>query len=224
MKLEEREKEIFDGLEKIAKYGILIGGYAMNAYTPPRFSVDCDIALKKNVKHVEEILTKNGFEKTGHGKLQSPYAGEFLRFEKGKAFFDLLVGGILDRQSNAYFPYDFIEKNSKEKETVGRTITTRIKMKIANPEVLFIMKFASCRRQDIRDIFMLSNLKLDAEFIIATIKKEYKKTLPNIEKIRKAVNDQKFKDALQGVYGLLPEVTFETTKNNLLKILDSLEK
>lgn len=224
MILEEREKEIFDALEKIAEYGILVGGYAINAYTPPRFSVDCDLVLKKNVKHVEEVLIKNGFKKTEHGKLQLPYTGEFLRFEKGKTFFDLLVGGILDRQSSSYFPYDFIEKNSKERETVGRATISRIRMKIANPEVLFIMKFASCRRQDMRDMFMLSNLKLDAEFIIATIKEKYNGMLPNIEKIRKAVTDQKFKDALQGVYGLLPEAMFETTRDNLLKILDSLEK
>ena len=53
--LQLREKEIFETLKKIKKSNfIVIGGYAVNAYTLPRFSADCDIVIK-NRKELEEI-------------------------------------------------------------------------------------------------------------------------------------------------------------------------
>ena len=46
-KLQLREKEIFETLKKICKFKfVVIGGYAVNPYTIPRFSVDCDIVIK----------------------------------------------------------------------------------------------------------------------------------------------------------------------------------
>ena len=43
-KLQLREKEIFETLKRIngIKF-VVIGGYAVNPYTIPRFSVDCDL-------------------------------------------------------------------------------------------------------------------------------------------------------------------------------------
>ena len=44
-----REKEIFETLRKLKDRNfVLIGGYAVNAYTLPRFSVDCDIVIYKD--------------------------------------------------------------------------------------------------------------------------------------------------------------------------------
>ena len=45
--LQIREKEIFETLKTISEFNfVLIGGYAVNAYALPRFSVDCDIVLR----------------------------------------------------------------------------------------------------------------------------------------------------------------------------------
>jgi len=45
--LQLREKEAFETLNKIKNCRfVLIGGYAVNAYTLPRFSVDCDIVVE----------------------------------------------------------------------------------------------------------------------------------------------------------------------------------
>ena len=45
--LQLREKEIFETLKKMNNFKfVIIGGYAVNAYTLPRFSVDCDIVIK----------------------------------------------------------------------------------------------------------------------------------------------------------------------------------
>jgi hypothetical protein len=44
---------------------VIIGGYAVNAYTLPRFSVDCDIVIKdeNELRKIEEVLLGLGYEK-----------------------------------------------------------------------------------------------------------------------------------------------------------------
>ena len=64
--LQIREKEIFEVLKKIKKHQfVVIGGYAVNAYTLPRFSVDCDIVVldKKELEKIEKTLLKEGYKK-----------------------------------------------------------------------------------------------------------------------------------------------------------------
>jgi len=52
---EEREKLVFGLLQKLKDVDfVLIGGYAINAYTLPRFSVDCDLVVK-NKEDAEKI-------------------------------------------------------------------------------------------------------------------------------------------------------------------------
>ena len=54
-----REKEIFETLRRMEKFKfVIIGGYAVNAYTLPRFSVDCDIVVKdkEELRDIEEAL------------------------------------------------------------------------------------------------------------------------------------------------------------------------
>ena len=55
--LQLREKEIFETLRNIRNFKfVVIGGYAVNAYTLPRFSVDCDIVIEDDsqLKDIEK--------------------------------------------------------------------------------------------------------------------------------------------------------------------------
>src|SRR3990167_4631932 len=59
--LQLREKEIFETLKKMIKFKfVIIGGYAVNAYTLPRFSVDCDIVVKNKdeLREIKEALDR----------------------------------------------------------------------------------------------------------------------------------------------------------------------
>jgi hypothetical protein len=61
--LQLREKEIFETLKKMSKFNfVIIGGYAVNAYTLPRFSVDCDSVVKdkEDLKKIEKALLNFG--------------------------------------------------------------------------------------------------------------------------------------------------------------------
>jgi len=56
-----REEEIFRTLEELQKEEfVIIGGYAVNVYTFPRFSIDCDIVVKneKAIDKIQEIFKK----------------------------------------------------------------------------------------------------------------------------------------------------------------------
>lgn len=56
MDLQLREKEIFETLKKLDGEFAIIGGYAVNAYTLPRFSVDCDLVT--NDENAPKIISK----------------------------------------------------------------------------------------------------------------------------------------------------------------------
>ena len=97
-KLQLREKEIFETLKKIKDVNfVIIGGYAVNPYTIPRFSVDCDIVLnnEEDLKKLFSSLERNGYIKIDTPKVELPYHGDFMRYEKNiikdiSASFDIL--------------------------------------------------------------------------------------------------------------------------------------
>lgn len=223
--LEKRERIIFEVLKKLPKDDIiLIGAYAVNAYVPPRFSMDCDIVVLYPEK-IRTVLNENGFKETYVGEV--PYGGKYYRFERAdeKVYFDLLFGSVLDRESGVSFSSELIQKHSKERITVGKANPIRIRLKIINPELLFVLKLVCCRKQDIRDIFMLSGLKLNWDLTKEVLlEKCSKKVLEErIRKVEKNIKAKTFRDSLQGAFGALPEETFGNCKKNLLNFLESIK-
>jgi len=81
-KLQLREKDIFETLKDLKNIDfVVIGGYAVNPYTLPRFSVDCDLVLKdeNELKKLFIELEKNGYIKIDTPKAELPYHGDFMR-------------------------------------------------------------------------------------------------------------------------------------------------
>lgn len=78
-----REKEIFNIIKNLKKLKfVVIGGYAVNAYVLPRFSVDCDIVIREDeIDKIALSLEKIGFKESKETQELS-YAGKFKRFEK----------------------------------------------------------------------------------------------------------------------------------------------
>jgi hypothetical protein len=221
--LESREALILQVLKELPKNVVLIGGYAVNAYVPPRYSIDCDIVVFEDAADTKKTLEKHGFKETEKGNV--PYGG-YIRFAREgiKVSFDLLLNSVLDRDSGILFEGNLFKQYSKERVTVGRANPTRIKMKIADPELLFSMKFVSARRQDIRDIFMLSGTELDWKLIKEIIKKKCgeKLTEERARLIKAKVTSNQYRDSLHGAFGRIPDKTFNTCSSNLLKLLDAL--
>jgi len=222
--LQLREKEIFKTLKKIRNLKfIVIGGYAVNAYTLPRFSVDCDIVIKDRdeLTELERILLSEGYQKVNDIS-ETPYDGKFERYEKEisshfKVSFDILIGEVTDRQTNAKFSFDWIFNNSKIKTLRGKTFSEELKLRIIKLEALFVMKFISCRQTDIRDIFLLITSVKDKEWI----KQEISQRTDFDDRLTKLVAEitsKQFKDGLQGVFGFIDEKVFERNKKMILDL------
>jgi hypothetical protein len=223
--LQLREKEIFETLKKIKKSEfVVIGGYAVNAYTLPRFSVDCDIVLKnrKDLKKIEELLLDSQYYKVKNNSNDLTYGGKFERYEKliennFKVSMDILISEVLDRQTNSIFSADWIFNNSKTRFLKGKTINEKLNLRIINPDALFVMKLISCRQTDIRDIFLLIISIKDKNWIKKEVSERFS-LKDRLSKALKKINSNQFKDELQGVFGIIDNKLFERNKNMILEL------
>lgn len=223
--LQLREKEIFETLKKMERFKfVIIGGYAVNAYALPRFSVDCDIVVKDKaeLKEIEKVLVNFGYVKEEYNKEKTSYYGDFLRLEKDmgdniKVSIDILINEVLDRQTNAAFSADWVFNNSEIEILKGKTITEELKLRIINLDALFVLKFVSCRLTDIRDIFMLAPNIKNKKWVKEEISKKYDFDKLFL-KIKEKVISKQFKDNLQGVYGVINDKVFEKHKKAILDL------
>lgn len=219
--LGSREAMILETLREMPKDVVLIGGYAVNAYVPPRFSIDCDLVVFDKISEISKILGNRGFEEAEKGDI--PH-GEYIRFvrRENKVSFDLLHNSVFDRETGIVFEGELFKKYSKERVTVGRTNPIRISMRIADPELLFAMKFVSARRQDIRDIFMLSGIEVDWDLIKELIENKCGKELikQRAKFIKTTITSKNYRESLQGAYGKIPDKAFENCSRSIINFLN----
>lgn len=227
---EQREEIIFGMLEKLRGLElVLIGGHALNAYIPPRFSVDCDLVLKQKrvVAQVEGILREEDFRKVSEGKTTPP-GGEFIvytrRIDGTRANFDLLLGSITDRISGVSFGAKWIFERSNVRRIWARTSQISVEVRTADPEVLFIMKLLTARKQDIRDAFMLAQLDLDWKYIKAYLSEVPPEVVKSgVKRCLDLVGSGGFRDGLHGVFGKVEEAIFERCRRRLVKFIKGLD-
>lgn len=217
-----REEEIFLTLKDLEKCNfVIIGGYAVNAYTLPRFSVDCDIVIKdeNELQKIGKILLKRGYKKEKN-EADTQYKGSFARYEKKlensfTVSMDILIDTVADRMTEATFSAEWIFEHSSKKTLRGKTITEELKLRISDRDALLVMKMISARATDIRDVFMMLPDAEDKEWIRSEINLRY--SLKNrIDTILEKVNSKQFKDGIAGVYGHIDEKLFEKHRKALL--------
>ncbi len=221
-----REEEIFQTLKEIKDCNFTVmGGYAVNAYALPRFSVDCDIVIKdeRALRIIEKILLKRQYvKKEPNAELQ--YSGGFSRYEKTlennfAVSIDILIGKVTDRNTGANFSSDWIFKNSSKEMLKGKTITEALKLRIINIDALLVMKIISCRPTDIRDVFMMAPNAKNKEWIKAEVAQRY--TLDDrSKKIIEKITSAQFRDGLSGIYGYFDSKVFEKHKKAVIKFLE----
>jgi len=221
---EQREAEAFRILKqinKIVSQAILVGGYALNAYSAfPRFSLDCDLTVvADDFRKLRDFLTKENFK-----EVESRV--DFARFEKKtgimKIGIDLFIDKIIDRQSGITFNFSDIVNESKVVELKAKSNPSlKTEFRTASPEILFVMKLASFRKQDIRDAFMLSSYALNKKGIQALFKKYFTSNLleKRAKALKKMIESTEFRDSLQGVYGRLPDKFLQENRSRLLACL-----
>ena len=223
--LDARESIIIKTLQKLPREDVvLIGGYAVNAYVPPRFSINCDLVVLGSSSKLEQRLKKEGFRKAAEGDV-SP--GGYVRYETEsvKVSFDLLENSVVDRDTGIVFEGELFKKHSAERTTVGRSVPTRIRMRIVDPELLFAMKFVSARRQDVRDMFMLAGASLDWDLVTELVSAKCDRKLmgERSRAILRDVQSKTFRDSLHGPFGRIPNERFELCRLRLVEFLESVK-
>ena len=143
--------------------GVLIGGYAISAYGPPRYSVDVDVVIPtESAPGIRSWLGKVGFELTAHA-VPNPqnYEGQVERFRSKDVTLDLLAGAVRDREASVDVPEQWISKNRRW--TVLETLSgkTSHPIPIARPEALWALKLQSGRALDLTDLFVISDQPAD---------------------------------------------------------------
>ncbi len=217
-----REEEIFRTLKELKNCDFVVtGGYAVNAYTLPRFSADCDIVIKdrNELRKIEKVLQKIGYTKK-HSPTEVLYSGNFSRHEKEldhhfAVSMDLLVGSVLDRMTGSVFTAEWVFKHSQMRVLKGKTILEELKLKIINLDALLVMKIISCRSTDIRDVFMMLPYAKDEEWIKTEVNPRYN-LKDRITKIQEKVSSKQFQDGLSGVYGYFDPKIFAKHKKAVM--------
>ncbi|MBI3051713.1 hypothetical protein HYY74_04625 [Candidatus Woesearchaeota archaeon] len=219
-----REKEVFEALKHVnSRRFVVIGGYAVNAYTLPRFSVDCDIVVEDRAvsRKIGSTLEKFGYSGIKPDK-RLFYEGEFASYEKQidkdfKVSMDVLIGEVLDRQTGCRFSYKWVFDNSAIRQLRGRTIAESLELRIIDVDALIVMKLICARLPDIRDVFMLMPRADDKEWI----KEEISKRLDfgkAFHKIEAKITSAQFRNDLQGVFGYVDPKAFEKHKKAILSL------
>ena len=205
-----RERVCFDVLRSVQKMDVLlVGGYAVSAYGPPRFSVDLDIVLEGGgvVRKVREVLLKAGFSKASNWDGGDVFAGKAERWTVGEATLpssvDMLIGGISDRVSGGTFTFETLRKTATRRAVRGLLSSSVAEPLVPSRETLIGLKLHVARRIDFRDIAILSGEPLDREAVASMIAGAPKKLiLGHVSKLLSDIDTKEFKDSLKGVYML----------------------
>jgi hypothetical protein len=182
---------------------------------------------EKTAAQIGKILRGKGFEKVREGKTTPP-GGKFVVYTRGvngtRANFDLLLKAITDRLSGAFFEVKWIFERSKVRRVWARASPISVDIRTADPECLFIMKFLTARKQDIRDVFMLAQLDLDWEYI-GTYLSELPRgvVVGGAKRCYELVKSKEFRDGLHGVFGKVEEGAFERSKRRLMRFIENLK-
>jgi len=143
--------------------GVLIGGYAISAYGPPRYSVDVDVVIPAaSAPGIRSWLRSVGFELTVHA-VPNPqnYEGHVERYLSNAVTLDLLAGAVRDREAKVDIPERWIAKNCKRMILETLSGKTSHPIPIARPEALWALKLQSGRDLDLTDLFAISDQPAD---------------------------------------------------------------
>lgn len=206
-----REAEIIRILKIMASQSgdfALFGGYAINALTSHRFSVDCDIVVNsRGMKELTAVLEKEGY-KVAREEKQRIHGIKMKKYVKpvgfSKVSVEIFPNEVSSRQTDGVWSFDLIMKNSTKLRSVG--LTDSAEAMIPKRELLMAMKIHAGRETDLRDIAMLSE-RADWDKV-----KEFascgdlNKVKKQIESAIEIIGTPKFVSSLKAEFGLRSNV------------------
>ncbi len=148
--------------------GVVIGGYAVCAYGPPRYSVDVDVVIPyDSAARVRTWLKERGFRLEQHA-VPNPqnYEGQVDRFTTDEVTLDLFVGAVRDREARVDISESWIAKRPRRVRLRTVSGTTQRPIPIARPEALWVLKLQVGRDSDLSDLFAIMDEPIDAQEVV----------------------------------------------------------
>jgi len=211
MRLPDREREglAFRLLRDLGQGEfVLIGGYAVSAHGPPRFSVDLDMVLESSeVPKVQDVLRERGLSAVKTWDGGEVFAGRAERWALDPGALpiavDMLIDGVHDRVSGASFSYRDIRGGSSRLPLRGLDPSAAAEARVADRETLVALKLAAGRKVDLRDIAILAGSPLDVGRIRLLLDSADRQILlDHVQTLEFALSTRDFSDSLKGVYML----------------------
>ena len=181
---------------------VVVGGFALSAYGPPRFSVDLDLVVPSaGAAQISERLNRRGyvFDRRWHGG--QAFVGASEHWKSGPLSVDLLIDGVNDRRSGATFAWTEVRRTATRRPVRGLASDISVTPLVAAREVLLAMKLVAGRFVDLRDVAVLSSGPLDEEELarlLANCPEGHVRA--NAVRLASSLDNQNFRDSLKGVY------------------------
>jgi hypothetical protein len=164
---ESRERAVLDLLDNWPwdLGGVLIGGYAVLAYGPPRYSDDVDVVIPNTAAaQVRGWLLARGFRRERY-TIPNPenHEGQVERYRSAEVVLDLLVGAVRDRTAGVDLPEEWISRRARRRALETLSGRTSRPVAIARPEAVWALKLQSGRDMDLADLFAISEEPIDLD-------------------------------------------------------------
>jgi hypothetical protein len=220
-----REREGFALLRRFAGINaVLVGGYAVSAYGPPRFSLDLDFVVPASaVPGIRDVLKSAGLVRVRDWEGGAVFAGRAERWSREEEAVplsaDLLIDGISDRVSGASHPYASVRRGARRLTVRGLDPSSEARALVAAPEVLVALKLEAGRRVDLRDLAVLAGTDVAVERVAVLLRGVRKEVLrEHLDALAAALVRRDFQDSLKGVY-MLDERAFRRIANRTEALL-----
>lgn len=160
-----RERETVSLLEELpGELGaVLIGSYAVAAYTAARFSSDIDLVIPARARAATRAWFEGRDFRVVMTMVPSPATDHLGKFRVSSAPVraDIYVDGVRDRQSGASVEYEWLSRSPRRARIVLTTGRTQSRVTIARPEALWVLKLLAAREQDLTDLFAMMSERVD---------------------------------------------------------------
>jgi hypothetical protein len=158
----DREKDAVDLLDRWPRElrAVLIGGYAVSAYGPPRYSVDLDLVTgPENRTGIEQWLAGERFSVEKRWKSRAEGSNAVVsRWQHGLVTIDLLSGAVRDREAGVDVPAPWVVEDPRMLRLILLSSSTTATVPVCRPAALWALKLQAGRPQDLSDLFVLSEV------------------------------------------------------------------
>lgn len=211
--LTAREAEVIRILKVLASKSndfVVFGGYAINALTSHRFSVDCDIVIdSKAMKEIDSILKEEGYKTQARIKKDKTYGERMKKYVKQiggrKVAVEVFPKQVSSRQTDGTWSIDVFMKNSTKSRVVG--LTDSAQALVPTKELMMALKLHAGRDTDLRDVAMLSErVSWEAVKDFASTG-DLNKVRKQIESAITTISKPEFASALKAEFAIRHDVT-----------------